>query len=247
MNALIRLTVLLLISLSASALELSGAELTRIKASIVDQYDAVDDAMLQQAYRTHIVIERPDHPISTQLTDFDPERSPGEKEQLLLVDQALPQDSDLTEFNRRPQPDERETQRIRLRIDYDSLEPVTVNEASITFAFQPVLLINGREDRDSRRFQGELTFDRHQQHLRQVRMHSTEPFTKMLFRVRGFEVDEHFVLAQGKLLRDRYFHDMELTNPLINASNRITMRFAYPAPLQIGFYPELYHQNTLSQ
>lgn len=236
---------ILLAVLPALAMALSPAELAQIKATIAAQYDAVDDTMLSYAYRTHIIIERPEHPTRTQLTDFDPQRPSGSKEQLLLVDQAPPEDSDLAEFNRRPQPDERETQRIRLLIDYDSLEPVTISDSAITFSFQPRLLVNGREDRDGRRFRGELTFDRRQQHLRQVRMHNTEAFTKLLFRVRGFEVDEHFVLAEGNLIRERYFHDMDLSNPLIDASNRISMTFAYPEPLQLGLYPDLYQQHDL--
>lgn len=248
MKAFYRSALLLLLSaLPAVVLALTSAELEQIKTTIAVQYDAVDDAMLEQAYRTHLTIERPEHPLSTQLTDFDPKRASGDKERLIQVDQAPPDDGDIADFNRRPQPDERDTQRIRLRIDYDSLEPVMIRDSIITFAFQPRLLINGREDSDSRRFRGELKYDLQQQHLRQVSMNSTEPFTKLLFRVRGFEVEEHFLLAQGKLLRERYFHDMDLGNPLINASNRITMKFAYPAPLRLGLYPDLYQQNGLAE
>lgn len=226
----------LLLSASASSGAASGWQMDEVRALIAEQYEAVDDNMLRFRYQTQATIVRPGRDTVEQLTDFDPSREPGEKERLIAVDGGEPDADSLREFSRRPQPDEREEQRIRLTIRYDTLELLEEQDDRLVFRFQPGLRVNGREDSDGDRFTGRLVFNVDQQHIERVEMNATEEFSKLLFRIRQFDVLEEFYWAEGRLLRRTYYHDMDLRNALINASNEITMRFDYP-DIQLAQYP----------
>ncbi|WLD57371.1 hypothetical protein NFC81_11665 [Salinispirillum sp. LH 10-3-1] len=203
-------------------------QIDEVRLLVAEQYEAVDDNMLRYRYQTLATIVRPGKETVEQVTDFDPNREPGTKEQLILVDGGEPDADSLREFRRRPQPDEREEQRIRLTIQYDTLELIEEQEHQLVFRFQPGLQVNGREDSDGDKFTGRLVFNRRNSHIERVEMNATEEFSKLLFRIRQFDVLEKFYWLDGRLLRQTYYHDMDLRNALINASNEITMTFEYP-------------------
>ncbi|MFY0663108.1 MAG: hypothetical protein JXQ97_00665 [Natronospirillum sp.] len=216
------------LSLSASVSVAASWTLDDIRTKIAEQYEAVDGNMLQYRYQTHATVERPGEDTVQQVTDFDPSREPGTKEQLILVDGEAPDADSLQEFARRPQPDEREEQRIRLTIQYDTLELVEERAEHLVFRFQPELLVNGSPDSDGANFTGQLTFDRQNNYLTRVEISATEEFSKLFFRIRKFDVLEEFYWADNRLLRQTYYHDLNLRNALVNASNEITMSFDYP-------------------
>lgn len=218
-----------LCNLSAAVFAADSAwELDEVRLLIAEQYEAVDDNMLQYRYQTHATIDRPGKDTVQQVTDFDPSREPGAKEQLISVDGGEPDADSLREFGRRPQPDEREEQRIRLTIQYETLELVEEQDDYLVFRFQPGLRVNGREDSDGEKFTGQLVFSVKDNYLTRVEISATEEFSKLLFRIRQFDVLEKFYWVENRLLRQTYYHDMNLRNALINASNEITMSFEYP-------------------
>lgn len=198
-----------------------------LRVRIAEQYSSVDDNMLRHPYRTSTSVTRPNRADDIQVTDFDPSRPPGEKEQLLMVNGEPPSTSALREFNRRPQPDQRETQRIRLLLDEDKLSVVTSTDTEWVLEFQPILHVNGEPDADGDKFTGRLWYDRQQGYVTRVEIQALEEFSKLLFRIRQFDVVEEFYWIDNQLLRKRYAHDMDLRNPLINASNTVDMRFEY--------------------
>lgn len=228
MRRLIYLCTLVALSLSASVSVSASWTLEDIRKKIAEQYEAVDGNMLQYRYRTHATVERLGKDTAQQVTDFDPSREPGTKERLILVDGGSPDADALDEFARRPQPDEREEQRIRLTIQYDTLELIEELADQLVFRFQPELLVNGSPDGDGNKFTGQLTFDLQSNYLTRVEISATEEFSKLFFRIRQFDVLEEFYWADNRLLRRTYYHDLNLRNTLINASNEITISFAYP-------------------
>lgn len=211
-----------------------------LRERIAAQYAAVDDNMLQHQYRTIAEVARPNEPDITQETEFDPRRPTGEKEQLVLVNGEPPDASAIREFNRRPQPDQRETQRIRLLLDEHSLSLVSASDQAWILDFQPILHINGEPDDDGEKFTGRLWYDAQQGYVTRVEIRAQEAFSKLLFRIRQFDVQEEFYWVEDQLLRKGYAHIMDLRNPVIDASNSVDMHFEYQGDTRVALRQRYY-------
>lgn len=215
---------LFLLALSAHSTE---PDLQQLRTLIAEQYDAVDTTMTLQPYRTRALIVRPGEDDIVETTSFHPERPEGTRERLEQVNNASPSRRDQRRFDRRPQPDNREEQRFRLLIDYSTLEIVRVQTDIITLQFQPVLLANGEKDADGRKFAGQLTFDRLTDSVKRVDMALDEPFSKLFFNIEQFTVMETFAPHPEGLLRTSYYHNMDISNRLLDISNEATITFDY--------------------
>lgn len=203
------------------------ALLDRVRPLIQAQYDAIDTAMVQQPYSTRSLVVRRDNDPREEITTFRPDRPAGERERLETVNGEPPDRSDQRRFNRRPQPDERDDQAIRLQIDYDTLHLLEQQDDQLRLGFSTVLLLDGEKSDYGRLFRGELVWDDSEEVLRQVDMHLTEAFSYRFFNLEGFTVSETFRKLDGRLVRDEYSHDIELRNRLLDLSNTANMEFVY--------------------
>ncbi|MCH8551798.1 MAG: hypothetical protein LAT62_07670 [Natronospirillum sp.] len=199
----------------------------RVRPLIQAQYDAMDAAMVQQPYSTRSIVARRDNDPREEITTFRPDRPPGERERLETVNGEPPDRSDQRRFNRRPQPDERDDQPIRLQIDYDTLHLLEQQDDQLRLGFSTVLLLDGEESDYGRLFRGELIWDDREEFLVQVDMHLTEAFSYRFFNLEGFTVSETFRKLDGRLVRDEYSHDIELRNRLLDLSNTANIEFIY--------------------
>jgi hypothetical protein len=202
-------------------------DIASIKLYIEQQYEAIDEAMLSRPYHTHTEFQRRDEPARIEATHFDPDRPTGEREHLLRVDNRAPSSSEQRQFNRRPQPDERDEQPIRLKIPYAELELVHWQGEDVVFAFTPTLRLDDEVSELGHLFRGELIWDQSQQKIREVRMWLTESFRYRIVQVHEFTVHETFQWVDAVLMREQYHHDIDLRNFWLNLSNRITIQFDY--------------------
>lgn len=205
----------------------SELSIERLRERIQVQYSAVDENMLMQPYQVNTLLLRPDRDDIREFSTFRPERPSGEKERLETINGGPPTARDQRRFDLRPQPDQRDTQAIRLDIDYPSLAITEVSDTHVYLQFQPVLRINGNIDENGRRFTGHVIYNRETDDLQQVTMTQTSPFSRLFFNVRLFNVEETFHRVDGRLLRHTYYHDMDAGNRLINLTNETSMFFSY--------------------
>jgi len=202
-------------------------DVTAIVERIQSQYEAIDEAMLSRPYFTHSEVQRRDEPARLERTHFDPNRPAGEREQLVSVDGQDPSASAQRQFNRRPQPDERESQPIRLKIPYAELELIEWQGQTVVFEFIPMLRLDDDISELGALFRGALVWDQSQQKIQEVRMWLTESFRYRIFQVHQFTVYETFQWVDGVLMREYYHHDIELKNFWLDLSNRISITFDY--------------------
>lgn len=202
--------------------------LTTIAEQIRAQYDNIDEQMLRQPYDTRALVIRRDDPPRLEVTSFRPDRPPGEREQLEQVNGEAPGRSDLRRFNRRPQPDARDEQPIRLLMDHDSLALVEEVGPELHFRFQPVLLLDGEPSEYGHLFRGEVVWNGDDHHLTRVDMFLAEPFSYRLFNIEAFHVAETFQRIGDSVLRETYIHEIELRNRLLDLSNSAEIEFSYP-------------------
>ena len=202
-------------------------DVATIVVRIEQQYEAIDAVMLSRPYHTQTTVQRRDEPTHVETTQFDPSRPSGEREQLLSVDGRAPSASDQRQFNRRPQPDARDSQPIRLKIPYSELELIRWQGQDVVFAFTPTLRLDDDISTFGQLFRGELIWDQSQQKIREVRMWLTESFRYRIFQVHQFTVHETFEWVDDQLMRQHYHHDIELRNFWLDLSNRITILFDY--------------------
>lgn len=212
---------------TASANQLSDSEMSALRDLIRTQYESVDRNMIALPYQTRNRIAREEDDDLIEITTVNPDRPPGELERLESVNGQPPTASDERRFNRRPQPDERRAQPVRLIIDYDTLVVESRDGDLVTLTFQPVLLFNGDPDDDGEKFRGSLVFDLASETLIQVEMSLEESFSKMFFNISAFTVSETFTWHKGLLVREHYFHDLDMRNRLINLSNHSSITFDY--------------------
>ena len=202
-------------------------DVAAIVQRIEQQYDAIDTVMLSRPYVTRSEVQRRGDAPRLEHTHFAPNRPKGERERLVSVDGQDPTASDVRRFNRRPQPDDRDSQPIRLTIPYDALELTGWEGEQVTFRFTPVLHLDDNISEFGDLFRGELVWDQSQQKIREVRMWLTESFRYSIFQIHRFTVDETFKWVDDVLMRAQYHHDIELRNFWLDLSNRITMDFDY--------------------
>lgn len=221
-------TFLLAVLLSLPGLSLADyPELERLRERIEGQYSAIDANMLMQPYQVSTLLVRPDRENIREFSTFRPERPSGEKERLETVNDGPPTARDQRRFDLRPQPDQRDSQSIRLDIDYQSLTITDLSYTRVYLQFQPVLRINGNIDENGRRFTGHVIYNRETDDLQQVTMTQTSAFSRLFFNVNRFNVEETFHRVDGRLLRHTYYHDMDAGNRLIDLVNETTMLFSY--------------------
>lgn len=220
--------VYLLILLLAFNPAWAQPDIAAIVQRIEQQYDAIDTAMLSRHYTTLSEVQRRDEPPRLERTDFRPNRPTGEREQLVSVNGQSPTAADIRQFNRRPQPDERDSQPIRLKIPYDALELIGWEGEQVLFRFTPTLRLDDEMSPLGELFRGELIWDQKQHQIHSVRMWLTESFRYRIFQVHQFTVEETFQSIDGVLMRAQYHHDIELRNFWLDLSNRITIDFEYP-------------------
>ncbi|TGG94001.1 hypothetical protein E4656_07425 [Natronospirillum operosum] len=200
-----------------------------LAARIQAQYDTIDRVMLEQPYWTRSVVRDRHDDRRTEITSFHPERAPGDREQLELVNGAPPDSTAQRRFERRTQPDERDQQPLRLTIDYDTLEVLHQSGQDVHFSFAPQLLMDGEISPESQNFTGQLVWDLEQELLRTVSMQLTTPFSYRFFNVEKFTVEETFRWLDGRIVRADYGHDITLRNRLIDLSNAAHVEFDYNA------------------
>lgn len=190
-------------------------------------YESIDAVMISAPYQTITEVQRRDEAKRIEETQFNPTLPAGEREMLLRVNGHPPTATELRQFNRRPQPDDRDSQPIRLKIPYAELELTSEQEQTLVFQFTPLLRLDNSISDHGALFQGELTWDKSQNIIREVRIRLKESFRYSIFQVHQFTVHETFLWVDKTFKRQKYHHDIELRNFWLDLSNKISIQFDY--------------------